>query len=183
MNPLVPPRGAVYLLLMLAGTLLAFFRPQAPAKVCQRTLTFAERVAYQRAIEDVYWRHRIWPKERPDPKPSLDALMSQATIHTARSSVQRVARSVKHKLQIKSPSRLSPQCATVSASIKPGRRSSHCSVARGIWFLSQRPGLVPPRPLGRALARTGASSRSIEAALMACSFSLSGSQSAPYSFS
>ena len=40
------------------------------------TLSFAERVAYQRAIEDVYWRHRIWPKERPDPKPSIDALMS-----------------------------------------------------------------------------------------------------------
>src|SRR5262245_16491091 len=44
------------------------------------TLSFAERVAYQTAIEDVYWRHRIWPKERPDPKPSLDAVMSQATI-------------------------------------------------------------------------------------------------------
>ena len=28
------------------------------------TLGFAERVAYQRAIEEVYWRHRIWPKER-----------------------------------------------------------------------------------------------------------------------
>jgi N-acetylneuraminic acid mutarotase len=41
-----------------------------------RALTFAERVAYQRAIEDVYWRHRIWPKERPDPKPSLDAVIS-----------------------------------------------------------------------------------------------------------
>ena len=40
-------------------------------------LTFAERVAYQRAIEDVYWRHRIWPKENPDPKPSLDAVMSR----------------------------------------------------------------------------------------------------------
>src|SRR5262249_48257298 len=32
------------------------------------------------AIEDVYWRHRIWPKERPDPKPSLEAVMSQAQI-------------------------------------------------------------------------------------------------------
>src|SRR6266404_164566 len=41
------------------------------------TLTFAERVVYQRIIEDVYWRHRIWPKERRDPKPSLDAVMSQ----------------------------------------------------------------------------------------------------------
>src|SRR5207247_1282618 len=45
-----------------------------------RSLSFADRVAYQRAIEDVYWRHRIWPKERPDPKPSLDVVMSQATI-------------------------------------------------------------------------------------------------------
>jgi N-acetylneuraminic acid mutarotase len=42
------------------------------------TLTFADRVAYQRAIEEVYWRHRIWPKDRPDPKPSLDAVMSPA---------------------------------------------------------------------------------------------------------
>src|SRR5215472_864999 len=44
------------------------------------SLSFAERVAYQRAIEDVYWRHRIWPKENPDPKPSLDAVMSQAQL-------------------------------------------------------------------------------------------------------
>ena len=29
-----------------------------------RALSFAERVAFQRAIEDVYWRHRIWPQRR-----------------------------------------------------------------------------------------------------------------------
>ena len=65
---------------MVSGALLAFFRPEAPSMASQRTLTFAERVAYQRAIEEVYWRHRIWPKERPDPKPSLDAVMSQAQL-------------------------------------------------------------------------------------------------------
>ena len=37
-------------------------------------------MAYQRVIEEVYWRHRIWPKERRDPKPSLDAVMSQAQL-------------------------------------------------------------------------------------------------------
>src|SRR5204862_3970840 len=42
-----------------------------------KTLTFAERVAYQRAIEEVYGRHRIWPKESPDTRPSLDSVMSQ----------------------------------------------------------------------------------------------------------
>jgi N-acetylneuraminic acid mutarotase len=77
-------RGAFYLLLLLAfsmsGTLLAFFHSDTLPKLSQRTLTFAERVAYQRAIEEVYWRHRIWPAERPDPKPSLDAVMSQAQL-------------------------------------------------------------------------------------------------------
>ncbi len=43
-------------------------------------LTFADRIAYQSVIEDVYWRHRIWPKENPNPKPSLDAVMSQVQV-------------------------------------------------------------------------------------------------------
>jgi len=62
---------------------LAFLHPQAPSYASQGTLTFEERVSYQRAIEEVYWRHRIWPRnrgERPDPKPSLDAVMSQAQL-------------------------------------------------------------------------------------------------------
>ncbi len=72
--------------LLVAGTSpatpgkLAFLRREAPANASQRTLTFAERVSYQRAIEEVYWRHRVWPKETPDPKPSLDAVMTQAEL-------------------------------------------------------------------------------------------------------
>ena len=72
--------SAAVVSLMLAGTLLALFRPGPEANVSQRNLTFAERVAYQRAIEEVYWRHRIWPEERPDPKPPLDSVMSQAQL-------------------------------------------------------------------------------------------------------
>src|SRR6266850_355859 len=62
-----------------SGTLLALSQHDAPGRA-QRTLTFEERVSYQRAIEEVYWRHRIWPKENADPKPSLDAVMSQAQL-------------------------------------------------------------------------------------------------------
>src|SRR5437762_1939887 len=62
------------------GTLLAFLGAEAPSNLSQRTLTFAERVAYQRAIEDVYWHHRIWPDTNPGPKPPLDKVMSQAQI-------------------------------------------------------------------------------------------------------
>src|SRR2546423_11749615 len=63
---------------LLDGVPITFFH--SIARDSRRTLTFAERIAYQRAIEDVYWRHRIWPKDRHDPKPSLDAVMSQAQL-------------------------------------------------------------------------------------------------------
>src|SRR2546430_3301159 len=62
-----------------SGTLLALSQHDAPGRA-RRTLTFEERVSYQRAIEDVYWRHRIWPKENSGDKPSLDKVMSQAQI-------------------------------------------------------------------------------------------------------
>src|SRR4030095_203421 len=60
------------------GATSATAKVAAPSE--SRQLCFADRVAYQRAIEEVYWRHRIWPKERPDPKPALEEVMSQATI-------------------------------------------------------------------------------------------------------
>src|SRR6478736_1269699 len=65
---------------MITGTLLAFFGADAPSNRPERTLTFAKRVAYQRAIEEVYWRHRIWPKENSKPKPSLNEVMSAQQI-------------------------------------------------------------------------------------------------------
>ncbi len=62
---------------------LAFFLAETPLRVSHSSaaeLTFAERVSYQRVIEEVYWRHRIWPTENPYPKPSLDAVMTQAQL-------------------------------------------------------------------------------------------------------
>src|SRR2546423_10353897 len=81
--------------MIVTGTLLAFWRSDAPAQASQRILTFAERVAYHRAIEEVYWRHRIWPKERPDPKPSLDAMMSQAQLEKKVADYLRSSRALK----------------------------------------------------------------------------------------
>ena len=73
--------GIVCLLGIGIATLgLVFSSPAAPDKSSDRTLTFTQRVAYQRAIEEVYWRHRIWPKENRSPKPSLDAVISQTQI-------------------------------------------------------------------------------------------------------
>src|SRR5881409_402556 len=55
----------------------------ASAIRADRTLTFADRVAYQRAIEEVHWQHRIWPRKggaNAGPKPPLGKVMSQAQI-------------------------------------------------------------------------------------------------------
>src|SRR5690349_13532432 len=65
---------------LLSAKLLAFSQSQLPLRSSQKTLTFEDRVAYQRLIEEVYWRHRIWPKENRYPKPSLDAVISRAEI-------------------------------------------------------------------------------------------------------
>ena len=80
-------RGAYYLLMLLATSVIPFAvaqrsvnQPEAPNERSQRILTFQERISYQRTIEEVYWRHRIWPDMNPDPKPTLDKVMSQAAI-------------------------------------------------------------------------------------------------------
>lgn len=42
-------------------------------------LNFASRVACQWRIEEVYWRHRLWPEQNPGPKPPLaDVLPAEA---------------------------------------------------------------------------------------------------------
>ncbi|HEX6851987.1 MAG TPA: MopE-related protein [Candidatus Polarisedimenticolaceae bacterium] len=43
-------------------------------------ITVEDRVAAQRAIEQVYWSRRIWPAENPLPKPPLAAVLSDAAI-------------------------------------------------------------------------------------------------------
>src|ERR1700687_254329 len=43
-------------------------------------LTVEERVRYQRAIEEVYGRHRIWPAVDPPPRPGPAHVVSQAVL-------------------------------------------------------------------------------------------------------
>src|SRR5882757_2432533 len=92
--------ATAYFVLIPIRSGLAFLHPQASANSSQRTLSFEERVSYQRAIEDIYWRHRIWPKERPDPKPSLDAVMSQAQLEKKVTDYLRSSRALEDYWQL-----------------------------------------------------------------------------------
>jgi hypothetical protein len=71
---------AATLLFCLVLVALSFAGKAAGSSSQSQGLTFAERVAYQRAIEEVYSRHRISPRAGPNPKPSLDSVMSQAQL-------------------------------------------------------------------------------------------------------
>lgn len=45
-----------------------------------RDITLEDRLAAQKAIEQVYWNHRVWPKENPGAKPPLSAVMPDRAI-------------------------------------------------------------------------------------------------------
>jgi len=64
--------------LTVASILLIASTVYAPA--IARDLNFEDRVNAQRAIEQVYWSHRIWPTDNATPRPALSAVMSDAAI-------------------------------------------------------------------------------------------------------
>ncbi len=69
------------LALILALTLLQQATQRGHAADSTRQhLSFEDRVAAQRAIEAVYHRHRIWPADNPEPKPSLDHVLPEAAL-------------------------------------------------------------------------------------------------------
>src|SRR6476620_6904889 len=65
---------------ILCATLLGSSQSRRPTHPSPRTLTFEDRVAYQRLIEEIYWRHRIWPKGNPQQKPTLAAIVSEGQL-------------------------------------------------------------------------------------------------------
>ena len=46
------------------------------------SLTFEERVKAQEAIERVYYKNRIWPKENPGPKPPFEKMVPAEVVRT-----------------------------------------------------------------------------------------------------
>ena len=64
-----------------AAALLSVPLCAAAAFAAERApLTFEQRVECQRKVEQVYWNHRVWPKENPDPKPPLSAVLPEAAL-------------------------------------------------------------------------------------------------------
>ncbi len=58
-------------------------------------ITIEDRVACQFAIEKVYWRHRIWPKENKRPKPSLNSVISNELLREKVEDIIRMDNAIK----------------------------------------------------------------------------------------
>jgi N-acetylneuraminic acid mutarotase len=78
-NP-VPLLAAVGLVLLTGSPSAATTPASTPVSAPVRDLTMQDRVHAQRAIEEVHWRHRIWPAENRGAKPPLDAFLSEAQL-------------------------------------------------------------------------------------------------------
>jgi N-acetylneuraminic acid mutarotase len=68
---------------LLGMTLLGVISTPGSGQAETRSLsgpTFDQRVASHRAVEEVYWRHRLWPEENRTSKPSLDAVLSPSLV-------------------------------------------------------------------------------------------------------
>ena len=76
----VPDAGRWALLVGGFSLTLAASAAAAPAAGTGRGLTFEQRVACRERVEDVYWAHRVWPKENPGPKPPREQVLSRAAI-------------------------------------------------------------------------------------------------------
>jgi N-acetylneuraminic acid mutarotase len=46
------------------------------------TLSYEDRLAAQKAIESVYWKHRLWPAENKNPKPQFEEAVSADLIQS-----------------------------------------------------------------------------------------------------
>lgn len=69
--------------------------PRGHASGKRQTLTFEDRVAAQRAIEAVYHRQRIWPKDNPQPKPALDEVLPDTALRAKVEEYLRMSRALK----------------------------------------------------------------------------------------
>lgn len=65
-----PRRAAVLFGLALATVFVAFILSR-PVESAPPALTMAERATYLQAVEEVFWRHRIWPAENRGTRPAL----------------------------------------------------------------------------------------------------------------
>ena len=61
---------------------LSFLACSAGASTFNHNLSLADRIAYQKVMDEVFWKHTIWPASNPQPKPTLRIMISDSEIRS-----------------------------------------------------------------------------------------------------
>ena len=61
---------------------LSFLACSAGASTFNHNLSLADRIAYQKMMDEVFWKHTIWPVFNPQPKPTLRIMISDSEIRS-----------------------------------------------------------------------------------------------------
>lgn len=126
-----------------------------------RQLTLAERISYQKAIEEVYWRHRLWPGRNQLLKPAFAEIMPAAAIEEKVLDYLRKARALQVNWQITiSPAQLQAEMERMAAESEQPELLQELFLAldNDPFIIAQclaRPALVE-RLIQEAYARTAA---------------------------
>ena len=119
----------------------------------QEALTFEDRVAAQRAIEAVYHRQRIWPKENPAPKPALDEVLPEAALRAKVEEYLRMSRA----LEVFTGAALTPEQLQAELE-RMARQTRQPAVLGALWAALDHDPLLLAECLARpVVAAAGAS--------------------------
>jgi N-acetylneuraminic acid mutarotase len=67
--------ASMLVVMVIAATLVRTSSASTMQQNQRDKLTLQQRITYQQAVEEIYWQHRIWPKENHNPKPALREAM------------------------------------------------------------------------------------------------------------
>lgn len=110
---------------------IALAMTKASATRSIRSLTFEDRVAAQRAIEAVYHQQRIWPKDNPQPKPSLDEVLPESALRAKVTGYLRMSRA----LEVLAGAPLTP--AQLQAELERMARQTRQPAVLGVLWAAQ----------------------------------------------
>src|SRR5438093_915832 len=67
-------------LIIILSFLILIWPMIASAQQRHFSIPLETRVAYQQALEEVYWKHMVWPAYNPQPKPALEVVLFASAI-------------------------------------------------------------------------------------------------------
>jgi hypothetical protein len=100
---------------------------KSTVNTARRSLSFRERVTHQRALEMVYWRHRVWPDTNGTTKPEFSDLIPIAQIETKVRGYLEVSRDLQRHGQAVTPQQLQNEL------VRMAKQTRRPEVLRELW--------------------------------------------------